>query len=205
MSANAMSNSTETLAASSAHAVVSNEADTLILVDGNDQQTGTLSKAECHDGDGQRHRAFSLFIFSPAGEVLLQQRAASKRLWPLFWSNSCCSHPRAGEDAEQAAHRRLPEELGLSAELDYLYRFEYVARYGDLGTEHELCSVYAGHTQATPVANANEIANWRWVPADALSTELAQDPDRFTPWFQLEWQHICREFSHLLQPSTQSG
>lgn len=181
------------------HAVVSSEADTLILVDGNDVQTGTLSKAACHDGIGQRHRAFSLFIFSPAGEVLLQRRAAGKRLWPLFWSNSCCSHPRAGEELVVAAGRRLHEELGLTATLEYLYRFEYVARYGDLGSEHELCSVFAGQTDATPAVNDTEIADWRWVAPDALSSELAQDPDRFTPWFQLEWQHICREFSHLLR------
>ncbi|MFK7912704.1 MAG: isopentenyl-diphosphate Delta-isomerase [Pseudomonadales bacterium] len=201
MPSNAPSKSTPTNATAGGYAVVSNEADQLILVDENDVQTGTLSKAKCHDGAGHRHRAFSLFIFSATGDVLLQQRAAGKRLWPLYWSNSCCSHPRAGETADAATHRRLQEELGLSASLDYLYRFEYVARYGDLGSEHELCSVYAGHTDQTPAVNPTEIADWRWVAPGALSTELAQHPDRFTPWFQLEWQHICREFSHLLQAS----
>lgn len=180
--------------------IVSSEADSLILVDANDVATGILSKAACHDGAGQRHRAFSLFIFSHRGELLLQQRAAGKRLWPLYWSNSCCSHPRAGEQQLGAAARRLQEELGLTATLEYLYRFEYVARYQDLGSEHELCSVFAGRVNDDPVVNPTEVAAWRWITPAALSAELAQHPDRFTPWFQLEWQHICREFSHLLDP-----
>ncbi|MGI9327035.1 MAG: isopentenyl-diphosphate Delta-isomerase [Pseudomonadales bacterium] len=186
-------------AAQQRNRVVSSEADALILVDANDEPLGSLSKAACHDGAGERHRAFSLFIFNGDGELLLQQRAAGKRLWPLYWSNSCCSHPRVGESQPYAASRRLAEELGLQAHLQFLYRFEYMARYLDQGSEHELCSVYAGTTDSEPQVNSNEVADWRWITPAALSTELAQDRDRFTPWFQLEWQHICHEFSHLLR------
>ena len=94
----------------SAHRIVSSEAEELILVDGEDNETGYLSKAACHDGDGVLHRAFSLFLFDSAGRLLLQQRAATKRLWPGFWSNSCCSHPRRGESMEVATSRRLRDE-----------------------------------------------------------------------------------------------
>ena len=76
--------------------IVSSESDPLILVDENDEAQGVLDKAACHDGDGLLHRAFSVFIFNEHGEVLLQRRAEGKRLWPGYWSNSCCSHPRAG-------------------------------------------------------------------------------------------------------------
>src|ERR1022692_4307168 len=79
----------------------------LILVDEADQEVGYQSKAQCHQGRGVLHRAFSLLIFNESGELLLQQRAASKRLWPLYWSNSCCSHPRRAEIMESAIHRRL--------------------------------------------------------------------------------------------------
>ena len=96
-----------------AHRIVSSEAEELILVDSDDNETGFLSKAECHDGQGQRHRAFSLFLFNEDGELLLQQRAASKRLWPGYWSNTCCSHPRRGETLEVATRRRLRDELNI--------------------------------------------------------------------------------------------
>src|SRR6185437_11810517 len=87
------------------------DSELLILVDESDREIGQLSKAECHRGSGVLHRAFSLLIFNEAGELLLQQRSAHKRLWPLYWSNSCCSHPRRAESMETAIHRRLYEEL----------------------------------------------------------------------------------------------
>ena len=76
---------------------VAADSDALILVDEADREVGFLSKDLCHEGQGALHRAFSLLVFNEAGELLLQQRAPSKRLWPLYWSNSCCSHPRRGE------------------------------------------------------------------------------------------------------------
>jgi isopentenyl-diphosphate delta-isomerase len=111
-------------------------------------------------------------------------------LWPGFWSNSCCSHPRAGERIETAIHRRLEQELGLSADLTYIYKFEYTAPFGNIGTEHELCWVYAGTTAAEPLVNTTEVANWRWIAPAALDGELAATPQRFTPWFKLEWQAL---------------
>jgi isopentenyl-diphosphate delta-isomerase len=85
------------------------DSDALILVDEADREVGHLSKTLCHEGRGVLHRAFSLLIFNAKGELLLQQRAAGKRLWPLYWSNSCCSHPRRAETMEAAVKRRLPE------------------------------------------------------------------------------------------------
>jgi len=96
---------------------VSFDDEPLILVDEDDNEVGYRSKGECHEGHGILHRAFSIFLFDKRGRVLLQQRAAGKRLWPLHWSNSCCSHPRRGETMDQALHRRLREELGLEASL----------------------------------------------------------------------------------------
>lgn len=174
--------------------VVSSEGEPLILVNSDDQPVGKLDKSACHDGDGVLHRAFSLFVFNGRGELLLQQRAAGKRLWPSYWSNSCCSHPRAGEDMETAVARRLEQELGLSAELHYIYKFEYVAPYQDLGTEHELCWVYVGFTGHEPVINTTEISDWRWVPPAVLTRELAQRGDDYTPWLKLEWERLRQEF-----------
>jgi isopentenyl-diphosphate delta-isomerase len=173
---------------STRHRIVSSDEEQLILVDAADREIGTLPKSDCHDGAGILHRAFSLFVFNAEGALLLQQRHADKRLWPLFWSNSCCSHPRAGEEMDLAVGRRLEQELGLRAALSFLYKFEYTAHFGDAGTEHELCWVYAGTTTSEPVINTTEIANWRWIAPAALDAELATSPEHFTPWFKLEWQ-----------------
>jgi len=170
--------------------VVSSEEEPLILVDEADREIGHLSKGACHDGDGVLHRAFSLFIFNSSGQLLLQQRSNQKRLWPLYWSNSCCSHPRRGETMKAATARRLRQELGMSAALDHLFSFQYRARYLDLGSEHELCWVFAGRSEQTPQPNSTEIADVRWVTADALASELEVRPEVFTPWFVLEWPRV---------------
>lgn len=175
------------------------EAEALILVDDADREIGHLSKARCHDGQGILHRAFSLLIFDTAGRLLLQQRAASKRLWPLYWSNSCCSHPRRDETMEAATQRRLDEELGIRCALTFLYKFQYQAQFGSNGAEHELCSVYIGRTAAPVSINRAEIEASRWVSPDSLDAELAgEGARRFTPWFILEWQRIRREHGDAL-------
>jgi isopentenyl-diphosphate delta-isomerase len=175
--------------------VDSHESDTLILVDEEDQGVGFMSKAQCHEGRGVLHRAFSLLIFNDRGELLIQQRAASKRLWPLYWSNSCCSHPRRVESMEAATHRRLQEELGLACALRFLFKFKYQAQFDATGAEHELCSVFIGRATQPPRINAGEICAWRWIGPEALNREFAESGGgRFTPWFMLEWSRVWGDY-----------
>ena len=174
--------------------VVSYDDEPLILVDENDNVLGYDSKVACHQGRGQLHRAFSIFVFNSRNELLLQQRSAQKPLWPLYWSNSCCSHPRRGEGDQQSAERRVHEELSISPQLKFLYRFRYQAPYGNVGAEHELCSVYMARCHESVEVNANEIADWCYIAPETLDRELAENPDRYTPWLKLEWPRIRDEF-----------
>jgi len=185
-----------------ASSVVSSDSEELILVDEDDRPTGHLDKGACHDGEGVLHRAFSVFLFNAAGELLLQQRAGGKRLWPLYWSNSCCSHPRRGEDMAEATARRLEQELGASAELEFVYKFTYRARFGEAGAEHELCWVYLGRSLAEPVPNETEIAALRYVAPAVLDRELASRGQRFTPWFRMEWQRLRDDYAERLAKYT---
>lgn len=184
------------------HRVVSSEQEELILVDEDDREIGSLDKAACHDGSGVLHRAFSLFIFNARGELLLQQRSRSKRLWPLYWSNSCCSHPRRGETMEEATARRLDDELHITAELEFVYKFAYQARFDATGGENELCWVYLGRSRGTVTPNSNEIAATRLLAADELDRELVRQPDRFTPWFKLEWSLLREQHAAVLRRYT---
>jgi isopentenyl-diphosphate delta-isomerase len=177
-------------AADPAEQVVSSEDEMLVLVDESDRVVGHLAKGACHDGEGVLHRAFSLFLFNRDGELLLQRRSSEKRLWPLYWSNSCCSHPRRGETMDQAVRRRLREELGLVSDLRFLYKFQYQAPYEDIGSENEICWVYAGVAVDEARPNPNEIADHRWVAPTELDEEMEKAPKSFTPWFLLEWQRV---------------
>ncbi len=178
---------------------VAADSEPLILVDETDREVGHLSKARCHQGRGVLHRAFSLLIFNDAGEWLLQQRAPSKRLWPLYWSNSCCSHPRRAETLEAAIHRRLYEELGLRCPLHFLFKFQYQAQFDAAAAEHELCSVFIGRSTGPVSINQNEIVAWRWSTPEALRAEMTgPGAESFTPWFVLEWQRIWQHHREMI-------
>jgi isopentenyl-diphosphate delta-isomerase len=170
--------------------IVSNASEQLILVDDHDREIGFKAKTDCHLGKGVLHRAFSIFVFNSNNELLLQQRSPAKMLWPGFWSNTCCSHPRRGEQMATAVTRRLTQELGFTCPLEYLYKFKYHAQFGAVGAEHELCSVYFGRYDGSVDVNVNEIAAWRFVGVEALEAELTAAPETFTPWFKMEWMHI---------------
>ncbi|MCP4926416.1 MAG: isopentenyl-diphosphate Delta-isomerase [Gammaproteobacteria bacterium] len=173
---------------------VSSPTESLILVDDEDREIGIRPKLECHIGQGLLHRAFSVFLFNANGELLLQKRSAQKPLWPLYWSNSCCSHPRESETVEEAGRRRIHEELNIQSELRFLYKFKYQASFRDLGSEHELCHVFAGFTADEVIAHPNEIDEWRYITPNDLTREIAADGDRFTPWLKMEWQRIRKDF-----------
>ena len=167
--------------------IVSFDNEALIIVDAQDQILGYGAKADLHQGTGTLHRAFSIFLFNPAGDVLLQQRSADKPLWPGYWSNTCCSHPRRGETYSVATGRRLKEELGVAASLHFTHRFRYQAQFNDHSAEHELCSVYVGRFDGDPMPNPQEISDWQWITPIALDEWHETTPETLTPWFKLEW------------------
>src|SRR4051812_27158481 len=104
------------------------ETEYVILVNEQDEVIGQTEKMEAHK-KGLLHRAFSVFIFNRHGEMLLQRRAATKYHSAGLWTNACCSHPFPGEPTQQAAVRRLKEELGFQTPIqkafEFLYRSEF--------------------------------------------------------------------------------
>ena len=94
------------------------------LVDAEDNPNGSMEKLEAHE-KGALHRALSVLIINSKKEILLQRRALGKYHSPGLWTNTCCSHPYPGEDPNEAAKRRLQEEMGMSSELTFLFKFQY--------------------------------------------------------------------------------
>ena len=176
-------------------AVVSNPNDLLIRVNSADEPLGTVGKLAAHVGAGVLHRAISVFVFNSAGEILLQQRHASKQLWGGFWSNSCCSHPFPDEEPVAAGRRRTQEELGIVVELEFLFKFEYQARFNAEHSEHELCWVFVGETDSEPEPNRTEIQDWKWCTPEWLDAAITDRHSNLTPWSRLEWERIRTDSS----------
>jgi len=175
-----------------ADAPVSFGSEELILVDSNDSVVGYRSKLDAHAGVGTSHRAFSAFLFDDLGRLLLHRRSLKKPLWPGFWTNSCCSHPRKGEAIEAAVKRRIAEELGVIADASYIYKFEYQAHYNDVGSEHELCSVYLAKTSTPSAISAHmdEVMEWCWLELSEVDRWVAENTKELTPWFCQEWRTL---------------
>lgn len=136
---------------------------------------------------GLRHKAVSVFVIGPDG-ILLQQRAAGKYHTPGLWANTCCTHPHWDEAPETCAIRRLEEELGITgAAPEWRQQVEYRADVGGGLTEHEVVDIFVVTVDAplTIAANPDEVQAVRWVARDVLVTELARDPDLFTPWLHI--------------------
>ena len=175
--------------------------DLLILVDESDKALGFKSKSECHEGNGTLHRAFSVFIFNPLGQLLIQKRSSNKELWDLHWSNSCCSHPKKNEQMELAVKRRLKEELGIECPVHYLYKFTYHAKYKDLGSEHELCHVYVGLFDGEIKANPEEIDDWKFIKPDDLEERIRNSKKDYTPWMKIEWEMLTASYKRKIENS----
>jgi len=161
----------------------------VILVDDNDNETGTMEKMAAHHG-AHLHRAISVFITDKKGNWLLQQRTMEKYHSKGKWSNTCCSHPAPGEKTTEAANRRLMQEMGMQAELTDLFLFRYQAELENNLTEHEIDHVFLGVTDVVPLPNPEEVMTYRYINYDELHKEVSEHPDRFSAWFKLIYKEV---------------
>ena len=166
----------------------------VILVDINDEPIGLMEKMAAHE-QALLHRAFSVFVLNDKNEVMLQQRASHKYHSPLLWTNTCCSHQRAGESNIQAGKRRLEEEMGFVTELKELFHFIYKAPFDNGLTEHELDHVMIGYSNDDPKINLEEVESWKWMKIEAIKNDMEIHPEIYTVWFKI----IFDKFYHYLE------
>lgn len=165
----------------------------VVLVSEQDEVLGVMEKMQAHQ-EGILHRAFSVFLFNDAGEMLLQKRAAGKYHSPNQWTNAVCSHPRIDESYLEGANRRMSEELGIDAELREKFHFIYKADVGQDLWEHELDHVFTGSFSGDVNLNKDEVAEIRYISMEDLDNEMNEHPENFTEWFKI----ILGEYKHHL-------
>jgi isopentenyl-diphosphate delta-isomerase type 1 len=196
------------------------ESDMLVTVDEHDllveDSAGGVSKKLAHtftpdQPRGICHRAFSLFLFNPKGEMLLTQRANSKITFPSVWTNTCCSHPLVGmapnevdvtpaaypqfDGIKHAAIRKAKHELGIAtiehSNVQFVSRFHYWASdtrtHGSMAPwgEHEVDYILFCQMAEPDLSHvdAEEVANAKYVSIKDLK-KMMQDPQHiWSPWF----------------------
>lgn len=145
-----------------------------------------VEKIEAHVR-GLHHLALSVFLFS-GDDMLVQRRADGKYHCGGQWANTCCTHPHFGEDHVEAAHRRLMEELGCTADITERRIVDYSADVGGGLWERERVHMFRGDVDKDSfklALNPDEVSETRWVNAEALHADIRNNPTQYTPWFRL--------------------
>ena len=158
----------------------------VVLVNEKDEALGTMEKMAAHE-QALLHRAFSVFVFNTNGDLLMQQRAFSKYHSGGLWTNTCCSHPRPGEQVADAAIRRLQEEMGFKTNLTKAFDFTYKAAFDNGLTEHEFDHVFTGIYEGPIHFNPNEVAAYAFMTEIELEEQIKKTPERFTAWFHIAY------------------
>jgi len=161
----------------------------LILVDNRDNILNYETKENCHKGQGIRHRAFSIFILNNKNQLLIQKRSKNKLLWPGYWANSCCSHPRENKkDYIECGEKRLIEELNFTTELKPLFKFNYQAKFKDIGSENELNCVLVGKYDGEIKLNPDEVEEYKWIDLKELEQDMKNNHKIYAPWFLIAFK-----------------
>ena len=169
----------------------------VILVDKNDNELGTMEKQEAHV-KGLLHRAFSVFIFNDKNELLLQRRAVNKYHSGGLWTNTCCSHPRQNEKTEDAAKRRLLEEMGMRSILKKQFDFVYKAKLDNNLYEHEFDHVFFGFTNDLPIINPEEVEEYTYKTLEDIGNEMKTIPDKYTEWFKICFREVVNSHRNTI-------
>ncbi len=164
----------------------------VLLVNRNDQPLGTMEKITAHER-GELHRAFSVFVFNSEGEMMLQKRASEKYHSGGLWTNTVCSHPKAGEEIKSAAIRRMNEEMGFTCDIEEAFKFIYKSDVGDGLIENEFDHVFIGHSNAQPNPNPEEVEDWKYVPMDWLVKDVEDHPGHYTVWFIIALKKLLKQ------------
>jgi isopentenyl-diphosphate Delta-isomerase len=165
----------------------------IILVNEKDQQIGIGFKMNVHK-KGLLHRAFSVFIFNSKNELLLQKRAKAKYHSGGLWTNTCCGHPKPGQEIMEAASIRLQEEMGFTCSLTDIFNFIYKAELDHNMIEHEFDYAFIGNFDKTPVPNVTEVEDWKWVNLQDLIQDIKKNPEIYSYWFK---QSLSKVIKHL--------
>ena len=155
-------------------------------VDDHDHPVGTIVRGEVLAA-GANFRTVHVFVFHE-GELLLQQLAPVRGRYPERWGSSVAAYLHAGESYEQAAHRRLHEELHLEGELDLVGK----TRMRD---EHswKFVELYTLRDGPAEIGEPDHIEELRYFEPPELEAWIEESPESFTPTFLHLYRFFLRQ------------
>lgn len=165
----------------------------VVLVDERDIPIGSAPEQTVHSRNTPLHRGVSVFMFDPAGRVLVRKRRPDAAAFPGMWSTAYDGHPGPEEPYETAATARLRDMFGiqrLKARMAaHGYRFRFTDDNGVV--EYEICPVLAAVSDGRLPLSVGVYDVWKWMAwQDFISDIRGGGGSAYVPW--------CREQAELL-------
>jgi 16S rRNA (adenine1518-N6/adenine1519-N6)-dimethyltransferase len=163
----------------------------ITFVDENDNVIGAGTRADAWS-KGIIHRIVRIFVLNPAGELLIQKRAATVDS-PNKWDQSAGGHVDEGEDYLTAALRELAEEIGITGlTLTEVTKFFTDAAGGQTKKRFNMLykTIYSGN-ELRP--DKSEVAETRWINLAELGKWMQENPQDFTRGFIQSYNLFIKE------------
>ena len=166
------------------------------IVDENGTVTGSATRGECHSGSKLLHPVVHLHVFNSKGDIYLQKRPEWKDIQPGKWDTAVGGHIDYGETPEEALHREVREELGITN-----FEPEFIDKYVfESQRERELVYVHRTTYDGEIRPSTEELDGGRiWT---MLEIPEAMGKDVLTPNFESEFK---RYFGKEIKPLIDRG
>jgi len=147
------------------------------IVDLNNRTIGRSIRRELF-AKKQNFRTIHIILKSEQGQIILQRLPLNHARSPGRLGSSVAGYLQAGESYEDAAYRKLYEELRLSVPLRRLGEVDMI----DNGS-HKFVGVFTGEADRRPQFDPSEIAELVYVDLPRLDGMVRTSPDLFTRTF----------------------
>lgn len=152
------------------------------IVDEEGKVIGSATRGECHSGSKLLHPVVHLHVFNSMGDIYLQRRPEWKDIQPGKWDTAVGGHIDYGETPEEALHREVLEELGITD-----FQAEFVDKYVfESKRERELVyvsrTIYDGEIRPS----AEELDGGRFWTIQEIYEAMGKDI--LTPNFEYEYK-----------------
>lgn len=146
--------------------------------------TGTMTRAEAHSGTKHLHPVVHLHVFNSKGDLYLQKRPDWKDIQPGKWDTAVGGHIDLGESVEQALHREVKEEIGITD-----YTPERLKSYVfESDKEKELVFVFRTVYNKPINPDKEELADGRFWSQQEIRNNIGKGI--FTPNFENEYLKV---------------
>jgi len=159
------------------------------VVSDDDRAVATIERGEALKR-GANFRTAHIFIVNERGDLLLQQLAEGRERHARRWGSSVAAYLHAGETYEEAAIRRLREELGLSLALHSVGKI-HMRDVNSL----KFVSLFLGYDGEAAILEPDHIAGLAYWPIDKVDRALGTELGRFTPTFRRLYEAFGKRLS----------